>query len=388
MGNENSDKSKRGKNGEKNLGALIKFLKKNNYIKSYKAKYRNGYEGINTEQFYFQYLVEFEDMRCWLLQSTTSVRNDRMGIHQWNSFNLKNIDSTIEKSYVIVPDTLSEAEQKEVDKYKKKINSGSIYTAVDGVLTQNELYLCIEEYASTLSDNAGQFYAKVGTNFEKWLADVLNNTDNLYKWKNEDKTLIGCSYDYYIKVIKAIGLCADEVLSIHATVDIPNYENGGKPKTDLMVQVAFIHGANKGYTFSCKKTTKKRVTVHDYTAEQFINALEIEDADLINALYDFQNSGCMKDMSKNNLDIMNKKMPAYNDKLARWVFSGDGMDIRSAQYLITYQSLQGEFDIHTIEEYIEIIKDNNIIGNFGTFFNWTYPSKKRGKRIQLKMAIM
>ena len=44
--------------------------------------------------------------------------------------------------------------------------------------------------------------------------------------------------------------------------------------------------------------------------------------------------------------------------------------------------------LDNIDDYINILLKNNIKGNFGTPFQWTYASGCKGKNIQLKCKIL
>lgn len=59
-----------------------------------------------------------------------------------------------------------------------------------------------------------------------------------------------------------------------------------------------------------------------------------------------------------------------------------------ATHILTYDNNDETTSFHTIDEYIQLLNTNNVKGHFGTLFSWTYPSKKRGKSIQLKCQII
>ena len=387
MYQDNADKYESGKSGKENLGKLVEFLKSKKYIKKYQKDYKRGYQQYDDKQFHYQYLIEFENQECWILQSTTSVRSDRMNIHQWNSEHLKRLNTYIKKAYIVHPDDLPEKEKNALELYRNQIKSGKKYSSIDDILSISELYNYTEEYVKQLVENKGSFFAKSGNHFESWICTILNNEENFERWKNDNKILKGLDYQHYLQIMSSLELEKDEIHSVHATNKIPKLENGGKPKTDILLEVNTERG-KVNYTFSCKKCSKDRVSVHEYTAKQFIEMLEIKDKELANAIYDFQREGCIKSMNKESVSILNERMKNYNDKLAKWVFSGCGEGIQCADYLITYKNEQGEFSIHKINDYISLLKKQNVKGTFGTFFLWTYPSGRRGERIQLKTKIL
>lgn len=75
-----------------------------------------------------------------------------------------------------------------------------------------------------------------------------------------------------------------------------------------------------------------------------------------------------------------------------WALGGQGGDgdpeTQNADYIITYDNNSGSSSIERIEKYVQYLVDTKVDGHFGTPFSWTYPSKRKGKDIQLKCKIL
>lgn len=390
MADNNFNKTHHGKSGQENLRDIIESLKAKDYLLSFEQEYRDGYKGFDRHQFYFPYIIEFSDHECWILHSTTSIRSDRLNIPQWNAEHLKRLNGYIKRAYVIYPNGLDEKEIKNAKREQAKISEHKFYSALDGVVSQGEIYALIEQHALSLLGSKGKALAKRGTNFENWISEILSNTENLLKWKNDDLIKTGFMYDVFLLLVDNMGLIKSQVVSISATNNIPKLPTGGKAKTDILVTVDTFDGEFK-YTFSCKKTGSDWVSAHEYSADQFIETLEIKDSLLANALVDFQNVGSIEKLQPTSYEVLSRRLSAYNTKLNNWVLGGIGgagvPETQWAQIIITYNETTSQISVMTIDDYIERMTADGYPGNFGTCFRWTYPSGGLGKRIQLKMKV-
>ena len=387
---DNMEKSNRGRSGQENLKDIIESLKAKDYIVDYQCDYRDGYKGFDRKQFFFQYMIEFTNQDSWILHSTTSIRSDRMNIQQWNAEHLKRLNGYIKKAYVIYPNGISDKELQTAKSYQHKLEENKSYTAVDGVVSQSEVYSLVERYALSLLGSKGKALAARGNNFESWITEILNSTDNFLKWKNDDTIKTGYVYNVFLQLVESMDLKKTQAVGIKVTCDIPRLPTGGKAKTDILVTVDTYEGEFT-FTFSCKKTNSDWVSAHEYNVEQFIEIFGLEDDEVATALRDFQRVGSIEKLTAESFDTLSRKMSAYNDRLNKWVLGGIGGQGDSktqwAQKIITYNEGTSTFRIKDIDEYVETIKSKGIQGNFGTMFRWTYPSSGLGKRIQLKMRV-
>ncbi|MBE2942726.1 MspI family type II restriction endonuclease [Anoxybacillus flavithermus] len=88
---------------------------------------------------------------------------------------------------------------------------------------------------------------------------------------------------------------------------------------------------------------------------------------------------------------MENELPNLNKKLAQWAYAGIGgygdPKIHWAKYMVVFKNETKEIEMEKMDTYIKNILQNTK-GQMGTSFQWTYPSKKKGKSIQLKGKIV
>lgn len=395
---DNSGRSQHGQNAIKSLEQIIDFCKEKRLIKHYEKKYTCGYEGCDPNQFYCNFLITFFDDSKWIINITTSFRHDRVKEQQWDSFHIKQIDHAISKSVLIYPDGIEEKELKNFKNYKTKISQKKpvYYSAIDDVLSQNEVHDSIVEYG-TSQLNKGQQKDLIGNNFESMIASVLSDSENFERWIADDGVKVGVQYNVFKKIVDFLLPDVDKckILRIDATSDkkiIGNLESGGNPKTDVIVYVKY-RDSNRNedhYTISCKKTNEKSVSVHQYDADAFADVLNPEDTNLRNLLREFQVYGNLRDFGDEKKSLLTEALNPYMESLVRWVLGGFGGKIRSNDQLAEYVLISDDTDIyiHTIDQYTgELLNPENIV-HFGTPFSWTYASKRKGKDIQLKCKII
>lgn len=386
---ENINKSLHGAKGIEALDNMVNTLQELGYIKIIKKNYSIADPDFGEAQFKFQYLIEFRDKEQWILQHTTSIR-DRINCQQWHSENIKRLNPDVKKAYVVVPDELNQAEWRKVSNYHNKIAMRSIYSAIDGVFPLGTAYYMIEQKAASLLPD-GTAYAKLGLGFEDKLAGVMGDKQNFEKWKYNATTSTGYLYPLYLDILKILGLKKEEVITLKATSDIPKLPSGGPPKTDVLLYAETVQGM-KNYTFSCKRSNSSWVSVHEYTADAFARVLNPDDIHLKELLYEFQQAGGAKAMGVQKAEEFGNCIKRYSDVLSKWVIGGEGgegdRNTQWAEYIIIFNEKQNIYSIHTVEGYIEECKRQDVKGQFGTLFKWTYPSKGKGKRIQLKGRIL
>ena len=164
------------------------------------------------------------------------------------------------------------------------------------------------------------------------------------------------------------------------------------PKTDVIVYVYYKDSTRdvEHFTISCKKTNEKAVSVHQYNADAFADALNPDDSELRRLLNEFQVYGNLRDFGEDNKVLLTKALQPYMKNLVRWVLGGFGGKNQTELQLAKYILISDDSDIylHTIDDYTnELLKPENI-AHFGTPFGWTYASGRKGKDIQLKCKII
>lgn len=148
--NENKVKTINGLICKNDLSNILSSMQTQGIIVFCTTDYRCGYSGCSEKQFYASFYLEFRNGDAWIIYSTNSIRNDRMCIQQWNSEHIKQINSSIVKAYVVVPNQSATIgrEKREVERYNEKIIQGTIFSPIDRVLFQDELENLIRAYAN------------------------------------------------------------------------------------------------------------------------------------------------------------------------------------------------------------------------------------------------
>lgn len=391
----NADKQQHGQSAQNSLESILKRCVDIGYLKQVFGNYRIGKDGYsNTSQFYTPFLIQFFDDTKWALFTTTSMRTDRIKGQQWDAINLKEIDPTITQVYLVYPDGISEDGKAEFVRQNNKYINKDEYSAIDGVASQDQISNLIESYA--IQDKTiGQIKDIQGNSFEKRIASILAYEENFIKWKTDAATLEGMHFDIFKTIIDCFGLDKNTTIEIQATFDkkiIGRLPSGGNPKTDVLVTVKNTDNSTVNYTISCKRSSDKSVSVHQYTADTFADVLDKDNPQLRRLLNYFQQCGSLSSFGEENCIELTETLQPYVEKLSLWVLGGEGgdgdPDTQCADYILTYDNNDGSSSIHRIQQYYEQLLNAGISGSFGTLFSWTYPSKRRGESIQLKCKIL
>lgn len=403
MNKDNSNKAKAGSKSKEAMKAILEYLTTVGAIQDYKSQ-KYGYSGKKRNQFRCDYLLTLSNNRKWILYTPASLSTDRLKTKQWDAFHIKKIDSTVEKAYIVCPNTIvSRKTQKaylNMRRYNEYIQNGDWESAIDGILLQSELVEIIED-ESLGTKVSGKRAAKKGLNFEIQLKGIMSNQQNLDRWKGDDLAA-GWQYNIFLDVVSKLGINPSTVDSIYGDTDIaglPNYtykdgttKKGGNPKTDLVVVVNFSDNTTKEYTFSCKSSYKKMVTVHQFPPKYAVEILNIKESDAQQLLEDYVKAGGPKVFEEKEPDKAKKladRLLTYRDELSQWALRGsdkDGSDKRQRpDYIITryISNKEGDEPSITIETIDECIKRQREMkkGHFNTDFSWTITSKdKEGNR--------
>lgn len=391
----NGEKSKHGNNAKMCIQELLESCKEKKYIKDIIKEYHAGKQGFSNErQFYAPYLIEFPDNDSWIIFSTTSMRTDRVKGQQWDACNLKEINPNISKSFLVYPDSVNTVEAVNFEKQNKKYQKHEEYSTIDAIISQDRLYNLIEDKAlAALS--SGRIKDIQGRNFEDRIAGCLSNKDNFDKWKGNGRTLTGLYYPFFEIMLNSLKLPAADIKSISATTDkniIGKLPSGGNPKTDILVEIHLLSGEKKTLTISCKRSGSKKVSVHEYSADSFVEVLDPSNEKLSCLLHEFQKNPSLSSFGEDNGVALTKELSLYKDTLAKWALAGIGgygkPEVQWASHILTYDNNANTIAFHSVDNYIKLLKAAGVRGNFGTLFSWTYPSKKRGSSIQLKCTII
>lgn len=395
---DNSKKFKSGFTSNLKLSDLLTLIEKDIPKLNIEIKkgYKVGYPNFE-KQFKMDYQIIFHDFEdeIWLVKSTNSIRSDRIYGNEFFAQNIRKIDKKVSRIFVVIPDSSinKEKELKQKIKYSSKILSEKYKSFLDNILTFSELRSLLLEYAAS-KISQGVRSNVLGNDAETSIVNLLNDKDNWVLWNNYEKyhdSVKSSTYNMFIEILKAIGLSQnkDNIVSIEATNKIPKLINGGNPKTDVKFEIR-TNTVTSVYTISIKNTTEERVTIHEGSIEDVIYSLEIEqNSFLAEALREFQKYGSFQDLKKNNLNaykILESELNKFNRELINLFYFGVNSPLLTAEVQIADMILYtNKFEIFTRKSYIEkYIQNYSKKGQLGTPFKWTYPSGKKGKKIQIK----
>lgn len=313
------------------------------------------------------------------------------------------LDSSIELSFLVCPDStyVKPKERRYKMNASKNIRSGKRYSPLTNILYYNELISLIKSKSQSILEEINlkdsvrvvtpSKYAKNGFNLEKTIAKVLNNKEIKKLWNTKSTIIkeLNQEYSWFFNIMITFGIDpeSEQIQEINATTEIPKLPSGGSPKTDVAATVQTNKDTYK-INISCKNTTRKVVTVHQYKVEEYVKVLGIQDSQIINSLELFQQVGGIQKFKKNypeNFTILNSAMPAYKEFLIKWVYfgiGGEGINHQIANMIITYNPEIKNISIYNKTDFIR--KQMKFKRQFGTPFQWTYASGSLGKSIQLK----
>lgn len=390
MKDTNKDKSRHGASTKTALADLLQSCKGNCYVSDVVCEYRAGYPNYSNDQFYAPYLITLPNGAKWILYTTTSMRTDRIKGNQWDVYNLKRIIPEIEFAALVYPDGLDESIVREFDRQRDKYVSGKEYSVIDDIISQRKLFHLIESAA--LSDTEqGSRKDREGKSFEKTLVSIINNPQNFIKWKEDDDTIVGLHYDIFSYIVCNLNI-DKQIISIEATAEIPKLPTGGMPKTDVLIKTMQSDGTYANYTLSCKRSSAKSVSVHQYTADAFADVLDPNNNQLRQSLQLFQDHPSLSEYGENNAQLLTTLLAPYNKALTMWVLGGQGgagdPTTQWADYIIMLDNNTSRIKMYSTSNYCDHLISNVSNGHFGTVFSWTYASKQRGKSIQLKCKLL
>lgn len=247
------------------------------------------------------------------------------------------------------------------------------------------------------------------------ISNALNNPTNIKLWNNPNNQVDKSSnFDIFKNILKAVGFTNKKIKSVmaytndkddkkHYLTDLATVENGGMPKTDILAIITADNGKEYKVTFSVKAPRRpdSRISVHQGSVEDMIYDLKKSSFDsdeklpvsnIENALLNFQASGSKKYMDSKQADILEKELPPINEWLVRYALFGENNhklnEIQIAQYLVYINPQNHTVNVYSANEITQKLINQNFKKNgFGTPFSWTYPSKRKGKNIQLKLNL-
>lgn len=393
----NIDNQKKSLSGSASNLTLSELLQKIQEIPklnvSVKKGYSVGYENYE-KQFKMDYAITFNDFdnETWLVKSTSSIRTDRIYGNEFFAQNIKLVDKNVKKIFVVVPDSITEKELKNKNDYSNKIHSETYVSFLDDVLTFSELKDFVLSHASEKLSQ-GISANILGNNAEDSIVHLLTDKNNILLWNDYAKhsqTIKSSTYHWFSQILKVSGVSEqDTVLDIVATNSIPKLSNRGYPKTDVSFTIT-TEQEEITKNISVKNTSADTVTVHEGAVDDIILALNLDSSSsLANSLKEFQAYGNAKGLKENNEVAYNTlvdEIHKYNKELVNFFMFGVNSPlvnnpIQVADIILYTKNFEVISRDLYVDEYIEKYSSK---GQFETPFKWTYPSKKRGQKVQIK----
>ncbi|MCL2201930.1 MAG: MspI family type II restriction endonuclease [Oscillospiraceae bacterium] len=391
---ENQLKSQSGQNAKMLIGERLYSLRDDTGLGiEIKHDYSAGYEG-KEKQFKMHFSVRFTDFggEKWLIWSTNSIR-ERIYNAEYFAQHIKNIDEDVSRVLVVVPDSISDKEMKNKQNYAKKVKSSTYVSFIDDVLTVNELQ---QEILAKVSGIIAQGVRAniLGSFSEKNILNLLLDQKNLELWNDyhgSSQLVKSSTFNYFKAILSAAGLSMNEdvIDVITATDSIPRLSNRGAPKTDVSFTV-YTDSRAYSRNISIKNSTEKTVSIHEGNVSDLIAALRIDPScELASALRHFEECGSKKELVSTYphcANVLEQRLGSYNKELAEFfIFGMHSLLVTDPMQVADMVLFINPFAVWTRDKYIPyyLSKYQNR-GQFATPFGWTYPSKKRGQKIQIK----
>lgn len=243
----------------------------------------------------------------------------------------------------------------------------------------------------------GSYYGKRGNQLERILVQDFSSIENYNKYKKGLRS--NSIYDLVLnRIILNNKIRTEEIINLSATNKVPSLGNRGNPKTDIVLTIESQSGRKYLETISVKYSKMNKVSCHEYSVIDFIRVLKCSGTKLANYLSIFQDYPSYRAFEQNLPEgyslgefviLLNKKENIFNE----WVLTGNHdsvnlvhPELQISKYLLIHN--ENKYAFYTMKEYIDLIKKKRTSERFGVPFSWTYPSKRRGKRIQLKVPIL
>jgi len=394
------------------LTEMFSSLVDENIILNFKADENFNHLGFSyNKQYLTNFIIETHDNKFIIINNSKSFKHDRFKQLSYDIAGVSNnapFSKDIVASIILYPDI-------ELSKFislRNRIEAREVFCPASHILTISELVQFLENHRDLVEEERaiaeleeqqpvvevkdGSYYGLRGNAFEKEVVAELNDRKLLQQ-------LIGNGVSESIIFNNIIEkLCLDnsisfkELFSINATNTVLKLKNGGNAKTDIVVTLQAIT-QEVIETISVKNTTQSRVSCHDYKSDDFIRVLNLEGSSLADYLIIYQQSGSHDSFIKNlpedkNLEDFIQQLEPYKNTLLEWALTGqhDHQNLiipkqQVSKYLLINKL--GEIKFIDFSSYIPELYDKAKL-LYGLPLSWTYPSKQRGARIQLKLPIL
>lgn len=396
----------------KNLEELLTFkfneLVLQGFLKGFDGKTNFQHTGY---KYYYQYKTNFIlqtlDDKYVIINTSQSFRDrvkqdlyDFQGIMQHAS-----ISKNIIASVLLYPDEEFERNST-LRNFKRMVEQKEAYCPATHILSFSGLIEFLENHKESVeleqaeSEEVpvvinGSYAGRRGNEFEKEVVSVLCSRLQLNLLKSNSpevdqifKAIVSkLSVDYTFEF--------NEIISVDATNTVKKLASGGNAKTDVIVTIFTVNGTLTE-TMSIKNTTKNVVSCHDYRAEDFIRVLGVLGLKLADYFVYYQKFGANKSFRDGlpdgytSDDFLNLLKP-YHESFMRWALTGafDEKNLIEPKTQISNYLLINKSGAIRFVDFLSYIREIEAFCShtFGVPLRWTYPSKQRGSRIQLKLPI-
>lgn len=429
----NSSKSKSGAELADVITKKLISLEESGSIEGFESEVNSSHKDFSyKKQFLANFLIKTFDGKVIVVRSSTSFRSDRV---KTSFYDLDGINNHAEFSKDIIASVflVSDSELDDNPTFvstRERILSKEYYCPATHLLTLSEFveflegynynylnhdevdeglpsidlhnYFTIEESRQSEFATAaeeGSFYGKRGNKLEKDLVEYLSEIQNLTSLKNNDLPTDNFYKIIVSKVIRNRKLNIDQVIKIEATNSVVLLRSGGNAKTDIVLTVHTIVGDSFNESISVKNSSQNYVSCHDYKAEDFIRVMKCKGSKLADYFSLFQNFPTYSKFEENlpkgfSQEEFKELLIGAWPMFGEWVLSGEhdydnliDPDKQVSRYLFILNPKEKLSSFYSMEEYLGLIFKEKP-DKFGVPFRWTYPSKQRTKRIQLKMPII
>ena len=384
-------------------------LVEENIISAFSVNQNFPHQGfLYNKQYLANFIIETLDNKFIIINSSNSYRHDRMKLQAYDVEGVtKNasISDSIIASILLYPD--SEIENKSLITFRNNVIKKNAYSPATHILVISELVNFLENHKIVVKEKieedkkersfkGGSYYGLRGNAFEKEIVTELNNDNNFQQFRTKGNTGSTIFNEIMAKVCNDNAIHPSEIINLHASNTVLKLRSGGNAKTDIVIIIKTIK-KEIIETISVKNTTQNRVSCHDYKCDDFIRVLQVEGTKLSKYLSLYQESGAHALFQSNMPDEFNviefeKLLEPHKDVLLEWALTGkhDNKNLidpnkQISSYLLINKS--GNIRFIDFTSYMSELYLRSKL-SYGLPLSWTYPSKQRGVRIQLKLPIL
>lgn len=433
----NAQKSEAGRENKSYVLELCDALQKRNLITSYKENFKVAHKNHKIKQYKCDVLIKDLNDDPILIYTSTSVRTDRLKKTYWEAQGvIENEFNGSENVAAVIFVVNDEAAETNDFKYQKGLkDNNEIYSPITHFFSESEFNSFFESWSNQQEEKQSQ-NVFINSISEKLINaininsahDSIGNTKESGSRRGKrgnlvEEKLLECLndrvvLDFYLKekVAKEGNLVSDLIYKILSVKNIDvsfvdsfsarkriKLDVHGLAKPDLQVNVNLKDGSTHIVNISVKVSDQSVVACHDYPANAFIETLLENDRSknpiLAQGLEDFQLSGSWKDYENTagteNYEAFYKELFFNIASIYDWAVAGKykGVQKELIVDLILYIKPNDNdenitYRLYTVDEYKRILFREKGGEKRGKPFSWTYPSKQRGKRIQLKLPLI